>query len=88
MASTTQFPVANTIEKLTADEAASPPIVGLYIGLGADGFYHFFDDRAEAEALGALAHMVLGGDGFYHLNDDGAGERRVAYFPGIGRAVL
>jgi hypothetical protein len=88
MASTSQFPVANTSEKLTADEAAGAAIERLTVVLAADGWYHLAESRADGADGISEFFMVKQADGFYHLNDASAGARRISYFPAIAIAVL
>jgi hypothetical protein len=80
-----QYPVPNSVDKLTARDAGAANARALAIVLDVDGAWHFADDRSDGSDA---SYMVKQADGAYHLNDDDAGAKSVAYFPGTLTAVL
>lgn len=80
-----QYPVPNSVDKLTARDAGAADARVVAIVLDVDGAWHFADDRADGSEA---AYMVKQPDGAYHLNDDDAGQKRVVYFPGSGVVSL
>lgn len=80
-----QYPVPNSVDKLTARDAGAAVAQLVYIVRDVDGAWHFAtqpDDGSER------AYMVKEADGAYHLNDDSAGQRHVVYFPGTNTVTL